>query len=117
MNTIYSQKPPRLNRGLLIVFEGLNVSGITTQIQKLKNALRFCDQRVEVFEFPNLYTDSGKKIKNVLDGKIIMDKKELYSLFVENRTELLEEIEFRLDSGIHVICDRWIFSGVAYSVA
>lgn len=46
-----------------------------------------------------------------------IDIKVVHKLFSDNRWEFSEKIKIYLESGIHVILDRYAFSGVAFSSA
>ncbi|CAF0899994.1 unnamed protein product [Brachionus calyciflorus] len=74
-------------RGLLIVFEGLDRSGKTTQAKLLSDAL------------------------NKLEDHAV------HLLFSANRWETVKEMKEKLNLGINLIVDRYAYSGVAYTSA
>ncbi len=96
-----------------IVLEGLDRSGKTTVskilAQKIHNSV--------IFAFPNRNSQSGKLLNNILkDNKEYIDKHELHLLFSANRYHEMQNISQALKTN-HVICDRYFYSGTAYSVA
>ena len=55
----------KTKRGSLVVFEGCDHSGKTTQCSKLIKALEDCNEKVQSFKFP------GIKKQNYLGKKIV----------------------------------------------
>ena len=105
-----------LRRGALIVFEGCDRVGKTTQIQKLADSL--CgDRPVKVFKFPDRSTVIGKLIDEFLQKKKSLDDHVVHLLFSANRWECVEEIKKQVEAGTTVLVDRYVYSGVAYSSA
>lgn len=110
-------------RGLFIVFEGLDRSGKSSQVENLANYLnKVVEKPCKVFRFPDRTTEMGKTIDQILVSKKSVSNgsaqdKALHLLFSANRWEVQEEIEKTLNEGIHVISDRYSFSGLAYSMA
>lgn len=102
---------------MLIVFEGLDRSGKTTQINLFKQKLFRDKERIFNFNFPNRSTDSGKILHNYLTFKIDLEPKAAHLLFAFNIWEAQSEIKFYLESGYTVILDRYFYSGSAYSIA
>jgi len=109
-------------RGALIVFEGLDRCGKTTQTQLL---LEYLDPNyqteeskiVQLMRFPDRTIPSGQKIDEYLCKKITFTPEEIHALFAQNRKECKQKILDALNSGKHVIIDRYAYSGVAYSAA
>ena len=99
-------------RGRFIVIEGIDRSGKTTQSRILSTKDGF-----QYVRFPNRDTPTGKLIDDYLKGSVEMSPQVNHLLFSANRWESINEIESLLDSGINVVCDRYIYSGIAYSVA
>lgn len=108
-----------LNRGLLIVFEGGDRCGKSTQCQMLQNALNDIGYtQVEIMRFPCRDSAIGKLISNYLSGKVEIDSPEsVHLLFSANRWELSGMIREKLESGTILILDRYIASGIAFSMA
>ena len=105
-------------RGLFIVFEGLDRSGKSTQSKLLAEMLRKMGEKVSEFRFPNRESELGKMIGQYLTKKDFkMNNETIHLLFSANRWEEKEKIVDTLNSGTHIICDRYAYSGVAYSNA
>ena len=99
---------------LLIVFEGVEGSGKTTQTQILCNKLESVYQRAITTREPG-GTTSGELIRNIiLDQEDLTPMSELY-LFNAARSLLIEQLVIpQLREEIHVIMDRFIYSTMAY---
>lgn len=119
-------------RGLLIVFEGCDRSGKTTICQRLvadfnekvkeanktKEGNEKAKERTAHFmRFPDRSTLIGGVINDYLKGDKQLDDHTIHLLFSSNRWEKMSELKSALDSGIHVVVDRYAFSGVAFSAA
>lgn len=100
-------------RGMFIVFEGIDRSGKTTQSKLLVSVLR----NSEYVRFPNRDSITGRVIDEYLKRSIEMNPQVNHLLFSANRWETISEIEQKLAQGINIICDRYIYSGTAYSIA
>lgn len=103
-------------RGKLIVFEGLDKTGKSTCIESLAAYLNADDIQHVIFKFPNANSQSGGIIKSIASGLTEMHPKALHLIFSANRWEQIDNIKAYLDNGIHVLCDRYFYSGIAYSV-
>lgn len=101
----------RPRRGLFIVLEGLDRSGKTTQAGKIAEALG-----AESLRFPDRKTAIGQAINAYLNGQIELDPRAAHLLFAANRHEIAATITSILNGGQHVVCDRYSYSGVAYSM-
>ena len=109
--------------GKLIVIEGGDGAGKTTQIKLLEEALRenMGKVRVELFDFPR-YDSSvyGKLVKRCLSGEFgdfVSMSPYLSSLpYILDRAGAKEKMIEALRSG-HVICNRYITSNIAYQSA
>jgi len=104
------------NRGLFFVFEGLDRSGKSTQSTLLAKKL---EETVPVkwMCFPNRTTSVGLLIDMYLRNMIELPDETVHQLFSANRWESMSSIVETLNSGTYVVCDRYAFSGVAYSAA
>lgn len=107
--------------GGLVVVEGLDGSGLTTQAGLLREFLEKKGEEVlltkEPTEGPNA-SEVAPRIQRILDGKEDASPKELQRLFVEDRRQHLEEvIKPALAEGRIVINDRYFFSTLAYGAA
>ena len=104
-------------RGRLIVFEGIDGAGKTTQIQRLKATLEAQGRRIFCTAEP---TDgvSGKMLREALGGKIEKSVCEMAALFTLDRiyhnVDPEQGIRRMLEEGVDVICDRYYYSSLAY---
>jgi len=106
-----------VKRGALILFEGLDRSGKSTQANLLLNSLKDKGIAVQLIQFPDRKTEIGRLIDSYLKSKVDLSNEALHLLFSANRWERSNEIRELLLSGTTVILDRYVYSGVAYSVA
>jgi dTMP kinase len=104
-------------RGALIVFEGLDRSGKSTQTKLLAENLEKEGIPHKVIRFPDRTTPVGKLIDSYLKSETAIEDHVINLLFCANRWELAKSIRDSLEAGVTVICDRYAYSGVAYSVA
>lgn len=106
-----------MKRGSLIVFEGLDRTGKTTQSRLLFESLKKT-RKVKLTSFPNRQTQIGQLINSYLtDKEVVYSNEFIHLLFSINRWECIKEIEEDLLKGISVIIDRYSYSGIAFSVA
>lgn len=109
-------------RGLLIVLEGLDGAGTTTQAKKLHNYIR--GKRLSAW-LTNEPTDEpvGKLIRDSISGRITSPRTgkrigfsegALCLLFAADRLEHSRSIEDKRERGTHVVCDRYVLSSIAY---
>jgi dTMP kinase len=101
------------------VFEGLDKSGKSTQCLKLHNRIQSTlGSNVSVhLRFPARETGVGKMIDSYLKNQSQLSDQAIHLLFAANRWEAVDSIRQALNSGKHVICDRYSYSGVAFSTA
>ncbi|XP_072950270.1 thymidylate kinase isoform X2 [Typha angustifolia] len=104
-------------RGSLIVLEGLDRSGKTSQCSNLLSYLRGTGLSVEAWRFPDRSTSIGQLISAYLANESQLDDKAIHLLFSANRWEKRALMENKLKSGITIVVDRYSYSGVAFSVA
>ena len=104
-------------RGMLIVFEGLDRSGKSTQCEKLVRYLRRNGEHVEHMRFPNRTTPIGQMINTYLTGQSQQEDHVIHLLFAANRWESAKEIENCISAGTTVVIDRYSYSGCVYSAA
>lgn len=103
--------------GRFIVMEGLDGSGTTTQLHLVAEWLRRQGHPVvETFEPSD--GPVGKLLRRVIQGEIAMPDKATALLFSADRTWHLFDgvagIAPSLRSGQWVVCDRYVFSSLAY---
>ncbi|CAI2325070.1 unnamed protein product [Caenorhabditis sp. 36 PRJEB53466] len=108
-------------RGLLIVFEGLDRSGKSTQARRLVETLNKGagdGQTTAVLQaFPDRSSPIGKLIDQYLKKEIDLDEHSLHLMFSADRFLKNQTIREHIANGIDVVCDRYCYSGVAYSLA
>ncbi len=109
-------------RGLFVVLEGLDGAGTTTQAKKLHILINDNDLESHLTNEP---TDEpvGKLIRDALSGRITspadggridFSEAALCLLFAADRIEHSQALEKILSNGAHVVCDRYIWSSIAY---
>lgn len=104
-------------RGALIVFEGCDRSGKTTQCKNLVQTIHKKGLDVQLMSFPDRSTPTGIIIDKYLKNKQSLSNEVIHLLFAANRWEAKDEMERLLASGTSIIVDRYSYSGVAYSTA
>ncbi|CCE63831.1 hypothetical protein TPHA_0F03510 [Tetrapisispora phaffii CBS 4417] len=107
-------------RGKLILLEGLDRTGKTTQCERLVDILKetMKIEKVKQFKFPNRENEIGKLINGYLtNSSNSLSDQAIHLLFSANRWESINEIKNLLNEGYYVILDRYVYSGVAYSLA
>ena len=100
---------------LFLTVEGLDGSGKTTLIDQVEQ--HFGNNRIRTLGFPRRSTPTGKILDQYLSGTVEMDPRTLHHVFVANLWEGVRDIEEALESGKHVLVDRWNYSTIAYSMA
>merc|ERR1711907_505279 len=107
------------NRGQFFVFEGLDRSGKSTQSRMLREffASQGEAEKVKWMCFPERATAIGCIIDLYLRRKLELGDEAVHLLFSANRWELSESIVHELNQGTTIVCDRYAFSGVAYTAA
>ena len=103
------------SRGFFVVIEGCDGTGKTTQAKRLaaSGLLGKCETMV----FPDRTTPIGNLINQYLKNELNFPPQAIHLLYTANRWELASHIEELLNSGTSIVCDRYWFSGTAYSVA
>ncbi|XP_034439104.1 thymidylate kinase [Hippoglossus hippoglossus] len=104
-------------RGALIVLEGVDKAGKTTQCQKLLQALQQSGQSVEMMRFPDRSTTIGQLISAYLQKKSDLEDHTVHLLFSANRWEMVPLMKEKLEQGTTLVVDRYAFSGVAFTSA
>ncbi|KAK1318094.1 hypothetical protein QJS10_CPB04g01750 [Acorus calamus] len=105
------------SRGSLIVFEGLDRCGKTSQSGRLVSYLEKKGVPVESWRFPDRSTSVGEMISSYLVNKSQLDDQTVHLLFSANRWEKRSLMENKLRSGITLVVDRYSYSGVSFSAA
>uniref|UniRef100_A0A3B3ZCU1 Thymidylate kinase n=1 Tax=Periophthalmus magnuspinnatus TaxID=409849 RepID=A0A3B3ZCU1_9GOBI len=104
-------------RGALIVLEGVDKAGKTTQCKKLVQALEMSGRPAEMMRFPDRTTTIGQLISAYLEKKSNLEDHTVHLLFSANRWELVPLMKKKLEQGITLVVDRYAFSGVAFTSA
>jgi len=103
-----------------VVFEGIDGTGTTTQIEELKSRYENISKGIDVPVFFTCEPTSGeigKCIRRALRGEVQFTPETMARLFAADRGEHLfgdGGIKAQLDSGKAVFSDRYIFSSLAY---
>ncbi len=110
-----------LRRGKLLVFEGIDGSGTTTQIARFSERIRSQGRTVHVTREPSV-APIGALIREALGGKIELGgathAQTMALLFAADRLDhVAREIEPRLAEGTIVLSDRYDLSSLAYQTA
>lgn len=105
------------NKGRLIVFEGIDGAGKTTQASLLEAHLRAKGR--EVFRTAEPTTlPSGIALREALSGKVKKSECEMAAMFVLDRIahniHPTEGLRAKLAEGVDIICDRYYYSTLAY---
>ncbi|XP_068563987.1 thymidylate kinase [Cebidichthys violaceus] len=104
-------------RGALIVLEGVDKAGKTTQCNRLVQALQQSGRPAEMMRFPDRTTTIGQLISAYLEKKSDLEDHTVHLLFSANRWELVPLMKKKLEQGITLVVDRYAFSGVAFTSA
>jgi len=106
-----------MNKGSFIVFEGINGAGKTTIINKIYNILSNNNINVKIIKFPNRTTNSGKIIDKFLKNEHqFQNLNEQIKIFADNRNECKQEITELINNNYIILCDRYIYSNIAYTL-
>ena len=114
MNDTDIRRPPY--RPLFLVFDGMDGSGKTTQMNLLADRLRAEGVPVAVTAEPTASPD-GKRLRQALSGAVAAGAEELATLFLLDRIghNLAQDcIDACLRAGVTVLCDRYYYSSIAY---
>jgi len=113
-----TQPSSHQQRGAFIVLEGVDRCGKTTQCGLLLKHLTTLGVAAVAMRFPDRTTAVGQLINQYLQGSADLDDRAIHLLFSANRWEGAVEIEKHLfHEGNTVICDRYAYSGVAFTSA
>ncbi len=107
----------KVKKGILIVFEGIDGSGKSTQIQILRNILDDKGLDVVVFREPS-HGPWGQKIKEKAAFPDSLSPEEELELFVNDRKDNVQKnLRPALTKNKIVLLDRYYFSTMAYQGA
>lgn len=103
-----------LPKGKIIVFEGIDKAGKTTQAKLLEKKLGSKCVRID---FPDYSTPIGKEIKQFLDGKRDYPDEVKMMLLSANRWEKKIQIEKIVAKGTTIIMNRYYQSNLVYGIS
>lgn len=108
-----------MNKGLLLVIDGIDGSGKTTQIELLSQFLASQGQALEVINFPrygdNLYADLVRKYLQGEFGKLgSIDSHFIALAYAGDRLLAKQQIEKWLQEGKIVIANRYVSASKAH---
>jgi dTMP kinase len=106
-----------VTRGKLIVLEGLDRSGKSSVTRSIREQLTSAGLQAVDMNFPERASPIGQIINSYLGSKADINNETIHLLFSANRWENMPKIERLLAEGVSIVCDRYWYSGVAYSCA
>uniref|UniRef100_A0A183C5M2 dTMP kinase n=1 Tax=Globodera pallida TaxID=36090 RepID=A0A183C5M2_GLOPA len=107
-------------RGALIVMEGLDRSGKSTQAKLLLEHFQRRGEPARIQRFPDRDEPmTGPTIDAFLRGAKSVDesREAIHLIFASNRWLMEHKMLKELEEGRHLIVDRYSYSGIAYSLA
>lgn len=104
-----------MRRGKIIVIEGIDKAGKTTQANLLLKKLK--GKKYVKFDFPDYSTPVGIEIKQFLDGKRNYSDEVKMMLLSANRWEKKSEIESIIGKGTTIIMNRYYQSNLVYGIS
>ncbi|CAG9812590.1 unnamed protein product [Phaedon cochleariae] len=105
-----------IKRGALIVIEGVDRSGKSTQCKKLVQSLENRKIQSKLLNFPDRMTSTGKLINEYLKNEeCTLNDRAIHLLFSANRWENLEKMKTLLYDGVTLVVDRYSYSGIVFS--
>ena len=104
-------------RGKYIVFEGLDGSGKTSQVDLLEDWLRGLGAPVQLVREPCTPESFPLDVRDFLAADCKLDRLTIEYTFQASRVEHLRSVEALLASGTHVVSDRSYISGQVYAEA
>mmetsp|Transcript_2799 Transcript_2799/g.4231 ORF Transcript_2799/g.4231 Transcript_2799/m.4231 type:complete len:250 (+) Transcript_2799:67-816(+) len=104
-------------RGAFILLEGVDRCGKTTQCSLLLKHLLSLSIAAVALRFPDRTTSVGQLINGYLCSGKDIDDRAVHLLFSANRWEAAPQLAQELANGNTIVCDRYAYSGVAFSSA
>ena len=107
-------------RGLLLVLEGVDGSGKSSQIEMLAEYFQKVGMKVAAMHFPRVYEQPyGVMVGALLRGEfgVNVDPHFAALLFSLDRLHAAPELRARVKRGEVVILDRYVYSNIAYQTA
>lgn len=99
---------------MIIVLEGFDQAGKTTQSKLLAKALRIKKKKCKIFNFPDYTTPVGKEIRRYLSGKRKFPPQVIHCLLAVNRLEKLSEMKDYISKKYVLIMNRYYQSNLVY---
>jgi dTMP kinase len=107
----------KTNKGLLVVFEGLDRAGKSTHINELVYHLIFDrDLSIATLRFPSRKGELGPVIDDFLNNNRALSSRQAHLLMSLDRWNNEQDITNRMNKDV-LVCDRYRYSGAAYSMA
>ena len=106
-----------LQKGKIIVIEGLDKAGKSTQSDLLIDILKSSGNVCTIMDFPDYTTQIGKEIRAFLDGNRSYTLETKHVLMSANRWEKKNEIESLIENGAIIIMNRYYQSNLVYGVS
>ena len=106
-----------MRKGKIIVLEGIDKAGKSTQSKLLMDYLKLSGKICTLITFPDYTTSIGAEIKASLEGKRDYPIELKHILLSANRWEKKKEIESMVDSGTIVIINRYYQSNLVYGTS
>jgi len=102
-------------KGKLIIFEGIDCCGKTTQIDNLVEY--YNSKNIKTISMSNVSSSPvGKAIRKVLSTpKYVVNNLQMAFLFISELYIVVEEIKKQLNKGVNVVLSRYIYSTLAYA--
>lgn len=107
-----------MSKGKIIVFEGLDGSGKTTQVALLRKRLKQEGIKAKLVDFPRYGQRSATLIEDYLAGKLgkveTVTAQQASILYACDRFAASAKMKKDLDEGTHLILDRYVSSNMAF---
>ncbi len=101
---------------MIVVIEGIDKSGKTTQVNMLKDRLSK-QFRVATLSFPDYNTRIGREIKSFLNGEVSYNARVRHLLLAANRWENRDKIEELNNKNDILILNRYYHSNIVYGLS
>jgi len=101
---------------MIIVIEGIDQAGKSTQSRLLSNALRRKKINSKILSFPDYTTSIGKQIDQYLHGKINLIPQTIHCLLAANRWEKFLQIQKLNKKNSILIMNRYYQSNLVYGL-
>ena len=97
----------------LLIFEGIDGSGKTTQLKKLRDYLELKNQKVFVTREPG-GSEFGEECRRLFLNNQLDGLTEAFLAFAARNDHITQKIKPALQLGYWVLCDRFSDSTIAY---